>query len=151
MAEFWNSGDPDRDAWQRSTFLDAAHKSGIQADWVSPSRRLLHAGPAAVYIVLQLAWMAGLALLLSVLTDAPLGAVGGAVLAAILSQILDQITALGTLRNYLPTHYSYAWSDLIASDVDWTNMAAGILSAVIYGTIFTLLAARHFARKDITS
>ena len=30
-------------------------------------------------------------------------------------------------------------------------MAAGILSAVIYGTIFTLLAARHFARKDITS
>ncbi|WP_158891230.1 ABC transporter permease [Amycolatopsis anabasis] len=106
---------------------------------------------AVCYIVVQLAWVAGLALLLSVSTDAPLGAVGGAVLAAILSQILDQITALEGLRNYLPTHFSFAWMDLIATDVDWTNMANGVLSAVLYGTAFTLLAARRFARKDITS
>jgi ABC-2 type transport system permease protein len=91
---------------------------------------------STVYIVVQLAWVAGLALLLSVSTDAPLGAVGGAVLAAILSQILDQITALGTLRNYLPTHYSFAWIDLISTDIDWTNMASGILSSVIYATVF---------------
>ena len=50
--------------------------------------------------------VAGLAFLLSVSTDAPLGAVGGAVLLWILSSILDQITALGALRNFLPTHYS---------------------------------------------
>lgn len=106
---------------------------------------------ATGYIVIQLAWVAGLGLLLSVLTDAPLGAVGGTVLAAILSQILDQITALGTLRDYLPTHYAFAWMDLIASDVDWTNMAAGAFSAVAYGTVFSLLAARRFATKDITS
>jgi ABC-2 type transport system permease protein len=73
------------------------------------------------------------------------------VLVAILSQILDQITALGNLRNYLPTHYSYAWMDLIANDIDWTNMAAGVLSAVVYATVLTLLAARRFATKDITS
>jgi ABC-2 type transport system permease protein len=106
---------------------------------------------ATLYIVLQLAWVAGLALLLSVSTDAPLGAVGGAVLAAILSQILDQITALAGLRNYLPTHYSFAWIDLISTDIDWTNMASGLLSSVIYGTVFLLLAARRFSTKDITS
>ncbi|MCU1687995.1 MAG: transporter permease [Amycolatopsis sp.] len=106
---------------------------------------------STVYIVVQLAWVAGLALLLSVSTDAPLGAVGGAVLAAILSQILDQITALGTLRNYLPTHYSFAWIDLISTDIDWTNMASGILSSVIYATVFGLLAARRFSTKDVTS
>ena len=127
-------------------------------DLVSPTGQSLEFLPttsrlalAPAYLVLHLAWVAGLALLLSVLTDAPLGAVGGAVVAAILSQILDQITALGTLRNYLPTHYSYGWMDLIATDIDWTNMAAGVLSAVIYATAFTLLAARRFATKDITS
>ncbi|MFC4003072.1 ABC transporter permease [Prauserella oleivorans] len=106
---------------------------------------------ATVYLIIQLAWVAGLALLLSVSTDAPLGAVGGAVVVAILSQILDQITALGDLRDFLPTHFSFAWMDLIATDVDWTDMASGALSATLYATVFGLLAARRFATKDITS
>jgi ABC-2 type transport system permease protein len=120
-------------------------------DAIPFGRSLVVIALATVYIVIQLAWVAGLALLLSVSTDAPLGAVGGAVLAAILSQILDQITALGSLRNYLPTHYSYAWMDLIATDIDWTAMAAGVLSAVAYATVLLLIAARRFATKDITS
>ncbi|WP_409464044.1 ABC transporter permease [Amycolatopsis sp. GA6-003] len=106
---------------------------------------------STVYIVVQLAWVAGLALLLSVSTEAPLGAVGGTVLVAILSQILDQITALEGLRNYLPTHYSFAWIDLISTDIDWTNLASGVLSSVVYTTVFLLLAGRRFARKDVTS
>ncbi|MTD57357.1 ABC transporter permease [Amycolatopsis pithecellobii] len=120
-------------------------------DAIGFGQSLLVLAVSTVYLVVQLAWVAGLALLLSVSTDAPLGAVGGAVLAAILSQILDQITALGSLRNYLPTHYSSAWIDLFSTDIDWTNIAAGVLSAVIYATVLTLLAARRFATKDITS
>ncbi|EHR51728.1 hypothetical protein SacmaDRAFT_3512 [Saccharomonospora marina XMU15] len=103
------------------------------------------------YVLLQLSWVAALGLLLSVSTDAPLGAVGGTVLVSILSQILDQITALGDLRDFLPTHFSFAWMDLIATDVEWTDMASGVLSAVVYATVFGLLAARRFATKDITS
>ncbi|GAA3869747.1 ABC transporter permease subunit [Saccharothrix violaceirubra] len=106
---------------------------------------------SVVYIAIQLFWVAGLALFLSVSTDAPLGAVGGAVLAAILSQILDQITALEDLRNYLPTHYSLAWADLLSTDIDWSQPAKGVFSSLAYGAFFTLLAARGFARKDITS
>ncbi|MBN6038582.1 ABC transporter permease [Amycolatopsis sp. 195334CR] len=120
-------------------------------DAVTFADSLLALGMSIVYIVIQLAWVAGLALLLSVLTDAPLGAVGGAVLVAIVSQILDQITALEDLRNYLPTHYSFAWIDLISTDIDWSNMASGALSSVLFGTVFGLLAARRFATKDITS
>jgi ABC-2 type transport system permease protein len=103
------------------------------------------------YLAIHLMWMAGLALLLSVSTDAPLGAVGGTVLASILSQILDQITALEELRNYLPTHYAFAWSDLISSDPDWENLTKGAFSAVIYAAVFGLLAWRRFKTKDITS
>jgi ABC-2 type transport system permease protein len=108
-------------------------------------------GLVVVYLLVHLLWVAALALLLSVSTDAPLGAVGGAVLVSILSQILDSITALGGLREYLPTHYVYAWADLLGSDVDWGDIARGVLSALIYAVIFTALAIRRFNRKDITS
>jgi ABC-2 type transport system permease protein len=104
-----------------------------------------------LYLAVHLLWVAGLALFLTVSTDAPLGAVGGTVLIAILSSILDQITALEGLRNYLPTHYAFAWSDLISTDIDWSNMAAGAFSSVTYAAIFGLLAARRFRTKDITS
>jgi ABC-2 type transport system permease protein len=106
---------------------------------------------AVVYIAIHLFWVAGLALFLSVATDAPLGAVGGAVLVSILSQILDQITALGDLRQYLPTHYALSWADLLSTDVDWSEMTKGVFSALVYGGLFTLLAARRFTTKDITS
>ncbi|MGX7828778.1 ABC transporter permease [Actinokineospora sp. 24-640] len=106
---------------------------------------------AVLYLAVNLMWVAALALFLSVSTDAPLGAVGGAVLVSILSQILDQITALGDLRDYLPTHYAFAWSDLISTDIDWTQMTEGAFSSICYAAVFGLLAARRFARKDITS
>jgi len=106
---------------------------------------------AVVYLAIHLSWVAMLALLLSVSTDAPLGAVGGTVLLSILSQILDSITALGNLRDYLPTHYAYAWSDLLTSDITWTEMVNGAFSAVTYAAIFGLLAWRRFTTKDITS
>lgn len=127
-------------------------------DMVSPTGEALPFGVAVgrialgvLYLALQLIWVAGLALLLSVSTNAPLGAVGGAVLASILSEILDSITALGGLREYLPTHYAFSWADLLSTDIDWGNMVRGVLSALIYGVIFFALAARRFARKDITS
>jgi ABC-2 type transport system permease protein len=104
-----------------------------------------------IYLAIHLLWVAGVALFLTVSTDAPLGAVGGTVLIAILSSILDQITALEGLRNYLPTHYAFAWSDLISTDIDWSNMAAGAFSAVCYAAFFGLLAVRRFRTKDITS
>lgn len=106
---------------------------------------------AVVYLAVYLTWIAGLALLLSVTTDAPLGAVGGAVLVSIVSQILDSITALGDLRDYLPTHYATAWSDLLSSDVDWGDMVRGSFSSLAYAAVFVALAARRFGRKDITS
>src|SRR5688500_18960440 len=67
------------------------------------------------YLAVTLLVVGSLAFLLSVSTDAPLGAVGGAVLLQILSNILDQITALGNLRNFLPTHYAEAWLGILST------------------------------------
>nr|WP_312860403.1 ABC transporter permease [Pseudonocardia bannensis] len=127
-------------------------------DLVSPTGEALGFATAtgrvllgALYIAVHLSWVAGLAVLLSVSTDAPLGAVGGAVMASIVSQILDQITALEDLRNYLPTHYGNAWSALLAEQVDWGDMTRGVFSAVCYATAFGALAVWRFSRKDVTS
>jgi ABC-2 type transport system permease protein len=105
----------------------------------------------AFYIAVHLIWVAALAMLLSVSTDAPLGAVGGAVMTSIVSQILDQITALEDLRNVLPTHYANAWANLLAQQVDWGDMTRGVLSAVLYSAVFGALAVWRFGRKDVTS
>ncbi|HWE90431.1 MAG TPA: ABC transporter permease subunit [Pseudonocardiaceae bacterium] len=127
-------------------------------DMVSPTGEALPFGVAVgrialavCYLAISLGWVASLALLFSVTTDAPLGAVGGAVLVSILSEILDSITALGGLREYLPTHYTMAWADLLSTDIDWGDMIRGVLSALIYGVVFTALAVRRFRTKDITS
>jgi ABC-2 type transport system permease protein len=127
-------------------------------DLVSPTGQSLAFLPAAgrlalvpAYLALQLAWVAGLALLLSVSTDAPLGAVGGAVMVSILSQILETINALGDLRDYLPTRFNSAWADLLASPIDWTQLASGAFSGLVYATVFGLAAWWRFATKDITS
>jgi ABC-2 type transport system permease protein len=127
-------------------------------DLVSPTGQSLEFLPTAsrlalapAYLVLHLAWVAGLALLLSVSTDAPLGAVGGAVMVSILSQILETIDALGDLRDYLPTRFSSAWADLLASPISWSDLASGAFSGVAYATVFGLAAWWRFATKDITS
>ena len=103
------------------------------------------------YIAVSLLVVAGLAFLLSVATDAPLGAVGGAVLLQILSSILDQITALGSVRVVLPTHYSDAWLGLLSNPVQTDDMVKGAISALLYATLFFAAAWVRFLRKDIVS
>jgi ABC-2 type transport system permease protein len=105
----------------------------------------------AVYLFVCELSIAGFALWLSTLTDAPLGAVGGAVGLAILSGILDNITALGSLRSFLPTHGMYAWVDVLQPNPDWTGMAEGVSIAVSLALVFGALAFRHFRAKDVVS
>jgi ABC-2 type transport system permease protein len=106
---------------------------------------------AVAYIAVTLLFVAALAFLAGVWTDAPLGAVGGAVLVFILSNILDAVTALGDWRRFLPTHYSLAWTDVLAADITWESMVRGALYTGFYSVILLALAWWHFERKDITS
>ena len=103
------------------------------------------------YLALVLLSVAGLAFYLSVSTDVPLGAVGGAIGIIILSNILDAISGLGSIRNWLPTHYSFSWFDALSSSIDWTQMIRGVSYSIVLFSIFTSLAVIKFNKKDITS
>lgn len=121
------------------------------ADEVSAADAFRLVYTAAGYIAVTLIVVAGIAFLLSVSTDAPLGAVGGAVMLWIVSSILNQIDALGNLRNVLPSHYSQAWVGLLSTPTQWTGMIQGTMSALSYGVVFFGLAFWRFGRKDVVS
>lgn len=118
---------------------------------IAPGPGLLRLLGILAYLAVTMLVVAGLAFLLSVLTDAALGAVGGAVLLWILSSILDQITALGAIRNILPSHYSDAWLGLLSTPAQVDELAQGSITAICYATLFWGLAFWRFTRKDITS
>jgi ABC-2 type transport system permease protein len=103
------------------------------------------------YLAVTLVFVSALSFLLGVWTDAPLGAVGGAVLLVIVSNILDAVTALGNWRNVLPTHYSYAWTDVLSPTIVWDSMARGALWSLAYSLVLLVAAWWHFERKDIVS
>jgi ABC-2 type transport system permease protein len=101
-------------------------------------------------LIVQLV-VAALAFLLSVVTDSPLGAVGGAVGLVIVSNILDAVTALGGWRDFLPSHWMWAWMDALQPTIQWTGMAKGAAVSVAYSAVLLALAFRRFQSKDIVS
>ena len=108
-------------------------------------------GIMTVYLAITLLFVAGLAFYLSVRTDAPLGAVGVAVGISILLNILDAITALGSIRDWLPVHYSFTWFDALSITIDWSQMIRGASYCAMTGIIMYALAFIRFAKKDVTS
>ncbi|HSY15374.1 MAG TPA: ABC transporter permease [Jatrophihabitantaceae bacterium] len=103
------------------------------------------------YVCLQSLVVAGLAFMLSVLTDAPLGAVGGATMLIVVSNILDSITALDPYRQYLLTHFQYSWLDALGPNIVWDDMIRGTGAALVYAAVFFAIAWWRFDSKDITS
>ena len=103
------------------------------------------------YVLVSELVVAALAFLLSVTTDSPLGAVGGAVGLVIVSNIIDAVTALGHWREFLPTHWQFAWTDALQPDLVWTGMVKGAVLSASYGVVLLALAVRRFRDKDVVS
>ncbi len=103
------------------------------------------------YLFTYLLFTAGIAFLMSVLTDVPLGAVGTAVIIVIVSSILDAIDALGSIRAWLPTDYGSAWLGALGPEIDWTGMMRGSALAITAFAVCVAYAVYRFDRKDVLS
>ncbi|KJK59636.1 ABC transporter permease [Saccharothrix sp. ST-888] len=106
---------------------------------------------AVAFVFLSELVIAALAFWLSTATDAPLGAVGGAVFVTIITGVLDAVTALGSLREWLPAHWQYSWADALQPQLEWGGMLQGVSLSVSYAIVLLALAFRGFARKDVVS
>jgi ABC-2 type transport system permease protein len=122
--------------------------TGVELPYGTALGRL---GIVLVYVLITELVVAGLAFLLSVTTDSPLGAVGGAVGLVIVSNILDAVTALGSWREILPTHWQFVWLDAFSSQLSWDAMIEGTAVSVSYALVLFALAFRRFRTKDIVS
>jgi ABC-2 type transport system permease protein len=103
------------------------------------------------FIVIHLLFVGALAFWLSTITDAPLAAVGGAVFTTIVFAVLEQVDQLGSIRDWFPTAFQYAWTDLLQTPVDSGDLFRGTVQSLVYVALFTALGFRHFARRDITA
>ncbi|MFF7276797.1 ABC transporter permease [Streptomyces griseorubiginosus] len=123
-----------------------------------PTGGSMAAGTATQRLLITVAYIfvsqlvtAALAFWLSTRTDAPLGAVGGAVGLTIVGNVLDQVTALGDWRDFLPSHWQYAWLDAVQPKVEWSDMIQGTSLSITLALVLFALAFRGFARKDVVS
>ncbi|MEU0024827.1 ABC transporter permease [Streptomyces sp. NPDC006335] len=123
-----------------------------------PTGGALEPGTAAQRLLITVAYIfvsqlvtAALAFWLSTRTDAPLGAVGGAVGLTIVGNVLDQVTALGDWRDFLPSHWQYAWLDAVQPTLQWSDMIQGTSLSITLALVLFALAFRGFARKDVVS
>ena len=103
------------------------------------------------YLTVHLLVVGTLAFWHSTITDAPLAAVGGAIFTMFVFAILDQVEQLGSIRDWFPTAGEFAWTDLLQTPVDSADLYRGVIQSLVYAAIFTALAFRHFARRDVTS
>lgn len=103
------------------------------------------------YLVVHLLVVGTLGFWLSTITDAPLAAVGGAIFTMFVFAILDQVDQLGAIRDWFPTAGEFAWTDLLQTPFDSGDLFRGVIQSLCYAALFTALAFRHFARRDVTS
>jgi len=103
------------------------------------------------YLAVHLLVVGTLAFWFSTITDAPLAAVGGAVFTMFVFAILDQVEQLGSIRDWFPTANEFAWTDLLQTPVDSSDLFRGVVQSLVYAAVFTALAFRYFSRRDVTS
>ena len=112
---------------------------------------LVRLAAVAAYAAWSGLWVATLAIALSTTTDTSVGAVAGTIVVIIVVQILDAITALGSLREFLPVHEGLAWLGLLAPDPRWGDLSRGVLLQVPWAVAFASGAWWWFGRKDVLS
>ena len=89
-----------------------------------------------VYVSLSMLGVAALALLLSTLTDTPLGAALGALAFLIASTLLLTLDAAAALQPYLPTRYWLSFVDLFRDPILWRDVERGVLLQGVYVAVF---------------
>jgi ABC-2 type transport system permease protein len=103
------------------------------------------------YVALSMLGVAALALLLSTVTDSPLGAALGALAFLIASTLLLTLDAAAALQPYLPTRYWLSFVDLFRDPILWRDVLRGLLLQGVYVTVFLGAAWANFMTKDVTS
>jgi ABC-2 type transport system permease protein len=102
-------------------------------------------------VILTLTGFLAVGLFISTLTEVPIAAMAATVGAAVVSAVLDQIPQLGSLRDFLFTHYWTGFGEILRAQVDWHTLGSWLWLQVGYVALFGTAAWARLGGADITS
>ncbi len=120
---------------------------------LSQNEALLRFGIAYGLAIFVQIIVASLAILLSTISENPIGPIIGTYAVIIVSIILSmlKIEALEVLRPYLFTSYFDVFFAPFANPIPWREILASVLALAKFGGLFFILSVIRFIRKDICS
>lgn len=103
------------------------------------------------YLGIALSALGAVGLLVSTLTEQPIGANIAVLMLTMTSFVLDSIPQLAWLHPYLLTHWWTAFGDLLRDPVYLPPVGHGLLSAGVYTVVGVAAGWARFAGRDISS
>jgi ABC-2 type transport system permease protein len=118
---------------------------------VSAGEGMLRILGVSVYVWLSLSGLLAVGLLISTLTEVPMGAMAGTLGFAILSLVLDSIPSLHAIQPALISHYWQQFGTLMRVGPDFASLGEHLLVQLAYVAIAGGLAWARFSDADVTS
>ncbi|MEU6431600.1 ABC transporter permease subunit [Microbispora sp. NPDC046973] len=112
---------------------------------------LLRVGVVVLYTAAGMAALGAVALAISTLTEAPIGAVAASVVLVVVSQVLTAIPQVAVVRPVLLTSWWGEFDGALRAPVAFDQMGQGLLAFAAYVLVFGSLAWSRFTSKDITA
>ena len=106
---------------------------------------------SSLYLAAGFAALGAIGLFVSTLTEQPIGATIAIVLLNVMMFILDSISQLDWLHPWLLTHWWTAFGDLLRDPMATESIQRGLLTALVYASVFWLAAWARLSTKDISS
>ena len=106
---------------------------------------------SSLYLAAQFSALGAIGLFVSTLTEQPIGATIAIVLVNVFMFILDSISQLAWLHPWLLTHWWTAFADLLRDPIATEWMERGLITALVYASVFWLAAWARLSTKDISS
>jgi ABC-2 type transport system permease protein len=122
--------------------------SGTQASLGDGVWRL---GLSSLYLAAQFSALGAIGLFVSTLTEQPIGATIAIVLVNVMMFILDSISQLDWLHPWLLTHWWTAFGDLLRDPMATESIQRGLITALVYASVFWVAAWARLSTKDISS
>ena len=106
---------------------------------------------SSLYLAVQFSALGAIGLFVSTLTEQPIGATIAIVLVNVFMFILDSISQLAWLHPWLLTHWWTAFGDLLRDPIATESIERGLITALVYASVFWLAAWARLSTKDISS
>ena len=123
----------------------------LSGDTVGIGDSLVRSLLIALYATVSLLGLSAIGLLISTLTDAPVGAMAATVVLSIVAQVLDSLSQTEWLHPWLFSHYWLNFADLLRQPIEWSSFGQNAVLQLGYVVVFGALAYGRFSTKDILS